>query len=324
MSATTQDALARLAEPRKLSASSKVAVENPAAFSRSCVALRIDLSSSTIATSGPSGISPRAVERSAYAALSHLPIARRRAALTPWYNALSGARRAEPVSHAHQLGNRFRPHLAHHLPPVDLYGDDAQPELGRDLLVHPSRHDELHDLPLALGKLVVTRHQRREARRVAAPCAIALDRRMDRIEQHLIVERLGEELGRAGLHRTHGHRNVAVSGDEDDRESDTCFRKLLLKREPAHAGQPHVEHEAGRYVGPLRLHEFLGRREKLHVEPYRLEKTLKRAAHGWIVIDDEDYCALAHGTLAAVCDTRGANCDSGMTAGRSPTLASAE
>src|SRR6202795_1435080 len=113
MSATTQDALARLAEPRKLSASSNGAVENPAAFSRSCVALRIDLSSSTMATSGPSGILPLAVERRAYPALRRRPIARKRAAPTPLYNALSGARRAEPVSHAHQLGNRFRPHLAH-------------------------------------------------------------------------------------------------------------------------------------------------------------------------------------------------------------------
>ena len=39
-------------EPSK----SDVAVENPAASSRSCVALRIALSSSTMATSGPSGI----------------------------------------------------------------------------------------------------------------------------------------------------------------------------------------------------------------------------------------------------------------------------
>src|ERR1700675_3496898 len=199
MSATTQDALARLAEPRNLSASSNAAVENPAALSRSWVALRIDLSSSTMATSGPLGISPLAVERPAYPAPRDSPIAPWRHALTPCYTALSGARRSEPVSHAHQLGNRFREHLAHDLPAVDLHGDEAQPELGRDLLVYPSRHDELHDLPLALRELVVTRHERRAARRVAAPCAIALDGRMDRIEQHLIVERLGEELGRAGV-----------------------------------------------------------------------------------------------------------------------------
>src|SRR4030095_9813666 len=121
-----------------------------------------------------------------------------------------------------------------------------------------------------------------------------LDGRMDRVEQHLIVERLGEELGCAGLHRTHGHRNVAVPGDEDDRESDTCFGELLLKREPAHAGQPHIEDEAARRVGTLCLHEFLRRRQEFHVESDRSQQSVERAAHGWIVVDDEDYCWLAH------------------------------
>jgi hypothetical protein len=57
-------------EPSK----SDVAVENSAAFSRSYVALRIDLSSSAMATSGLSGISPRAVERPAWTALRHRPL----------------------------------------------------------------------------------------------------------------------------------------------------------------------------------------------------------------------------------------------------------
>jgi hypothetical protein len=28
--------------------------------------------------------------------------------------------------------------------------------------------------------------------------------------------------------------------------------------------------------------------------PTDLRRVLKRSAHGWIVVDDEDYCALAH------------------------------
>ena len=39
-----------------------------------------------------------------------------------------------------------------------------------------------------------------------------------RVEQFLVVERLGEEIDGAGLHRPHGHRDVAVAGDEDDRD----------------------------------------------------------------------------------------------------------
>jgi len=55
------------------------------------------------------------------------------------------------------------------------------------------------------------------------------------------------------------------------------------------------------------MHEFLGRGEKAHVEAYRPEESLERSAHGWIVVDDEDYCWLAHGTLAAVRNTGGIN-----------------
>ena len=56
MSATTQAALARLSDPRKLSALQTA--EKPAALNKSRVALRIDSSSSTMATSGPLAISP--------------------------------------------------------------------------------------------------------------------------------------------------------------------------------------------------------------------------------------------------------------------------
>ena len=45
--------------------------------------------------------------------------------------------------------------------------------------------------------------------------------------------------------------------------------------------------------GRSALHEFLRRGEKAHVEAYRPEESLKRAAHRRIVVDDEDDCALA-------------------------------
>jgi len=45
----------------------------------------------------------------------------------------------------------------------------------------------------------------------------------------------------------------------------------------------------------------------VHLEAYRPEEILKRSSHGWIVVDDEDYCVLAHGSPAAVCNTGGIN-----------------
>ena len=55
--------------------------------------------------------------------------------------------------------------------------------------------------------------------------AIAL---LDRVEQLLIVERLGEKLQRASLHRSNRHRNIAASGDEYDWQFEAEFCQLRL------------------------------------------------------------------------------------------------
>jgi hypothetical protein len=49
------------------------------------------------------------------------------------------------------------------------------------------------------------------------------------IQKILVAERLREKLDGAALHRLHGHRNVAMPGDEDDRESDAPGGEISLK-----------------------------------------------------------------------------------------------
>src|SRR5688572_645759 len=139
---------------------------------------------------------------------------------------------------------------------MNFYGDDAQIELGSDALVHLPRDDVAHDLPFALRELVVASPQRRESGVVTAPRTITLYGRMNGVEQHLVIEWFGEELCRASLHRTHGHRHIAMPGDEDDRQRDSCFREFLLKCQSAHSGQTHVEYETTRRVEACGLHEF--------------------------------------------------------------------
>jgi hypothetical protein len=60
----------------------------------------------------------------------------------------------------------------------------------------------------------------------------------------LIAERFGQELDRSSLYRLSGHRDVAVSGDEDDRNVNARRRQLSLKIETTSARQPDVEHTA--------------------------------------------------------------------------------
>src|SRR6266853_3360667 len=168
-------------------------------------------------------------------------------------------RRAEPVGHPHKLGQRRRFHLPHDLPTVNLHRHLAEVELARDLLVRSPNDDERHDLALALGQRGVALLQLDGDPRPPAPVPVTLDRRVNRIEQVLLVERLGQELYRPGLHRPHAHRYIAVTADEDDRESDSRPRELILKRQTAHARQSHVQHETTQDVRRLGLQVLLRR-----------------------------------------------------------------
>src|SRR5262249_46383351 len=76
------------------------------------------------------------------------------------------------------------------------------------------------------------------------PGALATrDPLLNRLEQLLIVERLGEELDRARLHGANGHRDIAASGDEYDRQFEAEFAQFLLQLEPAEIREVNVKHQ---------------------------------------------------------------------------------
>ena len=65
----------------------------------------------------------------------------------------------------------------------------------------------------------VTGAKRPQGLFVLEPSAVAREALLNRVEQGLIAEWLGQELDRAALHRLHRHRDVAMAGDEHDRYS---------------------------------------------------------------------------------------------------------
>ena len=68
------------------------------------------------------------------------------------------------------------------------------------------------------------------------------------------------EVGVAVLHGLDGHRYVAVPRDEDHRDDRALEVQLLLQLQPAHAGHPHVQHQAARLRGVVGGEELAGRR----------------------------------------------------------------
>src|SRR5262249_30291877 len=90
---------------------------------------------------------------------------------------------------------------------------------------------------------------------IRAHRAVALDPASNGVEQILLAERLRQELDGAGLHGADRHWNVAVAGEEDDRQLGLRVGELALQIEPAEPREPHIQHEASRRIGTACVQE---------------------------------------------------------------------
>ena len=84
-------------------------------------------------------------------------------------------------------------------------------------------------------------------------------RRLDRVEQHLAVERLAQVRGDAGSPDSLGGRRIVMGGDEDHGDPGAVHRQPLLKLEPAHPTQTEIQDQTGRAGEPERRRETHGR-----------------------------------------------------------------
>lgn len=76
--------------------------------------------------------------------------------------------------------------------------------------------------------------------------AVPRERLSDRGQQRFVFEGLRQELDRARLHGSHGHRHLAVPGDEDDGHVQSIVGHTLLQLEAIEVGKSHVEDQATR------------------------------------------------------------------------------
>jgi hypothetical protein len=110
---------------------------------------------------------------------------------------------------------------------------------------------------------------------------------MNGIQQVLIPKGLGEELDRAGFHGFHGHRNISVTGDEDDGNPQAGVRQLALKVQTVNSGKSYVKNQATWTVGLLAAQKILRCRKGLGLQAHGLQHALDSRTHQVIVINDE-------------------------------------
>jgi len=107
----------------------------------------------------------------------------------------------------------------------------------------------------------------------------------DGSEQFFVIDRFGEEINRAGLHRVGACGDIAVAGEEDNLYFATGER--LLKFQSIDAGHPQVEDEAGRAIVRCALKIGASRRECLRGQSRGPEKARKAPPNRLIVVHDK-------------------------------------
>src|ERR1700676_3006753 len=127
---------------------------------------------------------------------------------------------------------------------MDLHRDFADSQRKSYLLIEHAGGDQPHDLTLAFAQGLVAFSQLGGVTPLTARCTVTIQSLVDGIQQVLVQERLGQELHRTGFHGLYGHRDISVTGDEDDRNLYPGVTQLPLKVQTVDARQAHVENKA--------------------------------------------------------------------------------
>src|SRR6202045_29277 len=102
----------------------------------------------------------------------------------------------QTVGHPGQFRQRSRLHLSHHLATMDFYRDFADADLVGNLLVETAGCDQGHYLTLAGREGLEARPQPGESFLVLQPGTVVHKAELDRVQQILVAEGLGQELDR--------------------------------------------------------------------------------------------------------------------------------
>ena len=113
-----------------------------------------------------------------------------------------------------------------------------------DHLVRLARNDEIEYLTLTIGQPAQALVHLGMLLLFLATFFVGRQRLTDAVEQFLVTKRLLDEINGAFLHSLDGHRHVAVTRDEDDRERVATLDQFLLEFESTESGHADVQHQA--------------------------------------------------------------------------------
>jgi hypothetical protein len=108
----------------------------------------------------------------------------------------------------------------------------AGPQFRTYLLVEQSGNHALHHFSLSRSERSKATAQFFKRCPLIASFAVPFERLLNRIEQILVAERLGQKLHGPGFHRANAHRDIAMASDEDNGDFDPGITRSPLQIEP--------------------------------------------------------------------------------------------
>jgi hypothetical protein len=139
---------------------------------------------------------------------------------------------------------------------MDFDGGFGDAHLTGDLFVQSALCDSYHCRPLTRRKIFETRSEGVKRFFIRPPRAISLESKVYGVQKVLVPEGLSQELDRARFHRLHSHRDIPMSGDENDRRPRTNGGQITLKFQPAPPRQPYIQHKTRRAIFWFSIQEF--------------------------------------------------------------------
>ncbi len=113
-------------------------------------------------------------------------------------------------------------------------------------------------------------------------------RLLQRFDQHLVVDRLLEELRRAGLEGAPAHLDRAVAGEHHDRLVRAGLHQAVQHSEAAETRHAHVQHDrADRFAVHL-AQELLGVAPAAHAQAHGADQQGEAVAHRLVIVDQLD------------------------------------
>src|SRR5438874_7524660 len=156
-----------------------------------------------------------------------------------------------------------------------------------NLFIQLAGDDMFEHFPLARCEGVETRADFGKPGLFSTGDSISFDGCANGRKEIFLLHWFREEIERAMFHRLHTLRNVAVTGEKNNRQRTAFLSERCLKLKAVDVGHGEIKHETSRHVWIVLGKKFTGRRKTGHGNAGRTQQTRDSFSYRCVIVDDK-------------------------------------